>query len=177
MHFRSSEKLADIEQSFEAAELERDDHSLLGEDLEETSPETSREELAKELMSLQKQERSLVEDRDRAESKLRNAETGLAKAKARIEARSSTPGSAHTLAALSRLRESGEIHGILGTLGELATPRDPSHEEALSFAFGGGLRSIVVTSDHVASKCISWLRKNGGGIYPYKGVPQTVHIY
>ena len=67
-------------------------------------------------MSLQKQERSLVEDRDRAESKLRNAETGLAKAKARIEARSSTPGSAHTLAALSRLRESGEIHGILGTL-------------------------------------------------------------
>ena len=159
----ASEKLADIEQSFEAAELERDDHSLLGEDLEKTSPETSREELAKELMSLQKQERSLVEDRDRAESKLRNAETGLAKAKARIEARSSTPGSAHTLAALSRLRESGEIHGILGTLGELATPKDPSHEEALSFAFGGGLRSIVVTSDHVASKCISWLRKNGGG--------------
>ncbi len=159
----ASEKLADIEQSFEAAELERDDHSLMGEDLEKTSPETSREELAKELMSLQKQERSLVEDRDRAESKLRNAETGLAKAKARIEARSSTPGSAHTLAALSRLRESGEIHGILGTLGELATPKDPSHEEALSFAFGGGLRSIVVTSDHVASKCISWLRKNGGG--------------
>ena len=159
----ASEKLADIEQSFEAAELERDDHSLLGEDLEENSPETSREELAKELMRLQKQERSLVEDRDRAESKLRNAETGLAKAKARIEARSSTPGSAHTLAALSRLRESGEIHGILGTLGELATPKDPSHEEALSFAFGGGLRSIVVTSDHVASKCISWLRKNGGG--------------
>lgn len=159
----ASEKLADIEQSFEAAELERDDHSLLGEDLEKNSPETSREELAKELMSLQKQERSLVEDRDRAESKLRNAETGLAKAKARIEARSSTPGSAHTLAALSRLRESGEIHGILGTLGELATPKDPSHEEALSFAFGGGLRSIVVTSDHVASKCISWLRKNGGG--------------
>ena len=147
----ASEKLADIEQSFEAAELERDDHSLLGEDLEKTSPETSREELAKELMSLQKQERALVEDRDRAESKLRNAETGLAKAKARIEARSSTPGSAHTLAALSRLRESGEIHGILGTLGELATPKDPSHEEALSFAFGGGLRSIVVTSDHVAS--------------------------
>ena len=141
----ASEKLADIEQSFEAAELERDDHSLLGEDLEETSPETSREELAKELMSLQKQERSLVEDRDRAESKLRNAETGLAKAKARIEARSSTPGSAHTLAALSRLRESGEIHGILGTLGELATPKDPSHEEALSFAFGGGLRTVSYT--------------------------------
>ena len=159
----ASENLVDIEQAFETAELERDDHALVGEDLEDSSPDINRESMAKELMSLQKQERSLVDDRDRAESKLRNAEMGLAKAKARMEARSSTPGSAHTLAALSRLRESGEIHGILGTLGELATPKDPSHEEALSFAFGGGLRSIVVTSDHVASKCIAWLRKNGGG--------------
>ena len=159
----ASEKLADLEHAFESAELERDDHSLVGEDLEGSSPKASRESLANELMRLQKQERSLVDDRDRAESKLRHAQMGLAKAKARMEARSSTPGSAHTLAALSKLRESGEIHGILGTLGELATPKDPSHEEALAFAFGGGLRSIVVTSDHVAAKCISWLRKNGGG--------------
>jgi len=159
----ASENLADIEQAFEAAQLERDDQELLGQDLQEGSPETDRESLAKEMMSLQRQERTLVEDRDRAESKLRNAETDLAKARARQEARSSRPGSAFTLAALSKLRESGEIHGILGTLGELATPKDPAHEEALSFAFGGGLRSIVVTSDHVASKCIAWLRKNGGG--------------
>jgi chromosome segregation protein len=159
----ASENLADIEQAFEAAELERDDQDLMGEDLQEGSPEVSREALANEMMSLQRQERSLVDDRDRAESRLRNAETDLAKARARQEARSSAPGSAFTLAALSKLRESGEIHGILGTLGELATPKDPAHEEALSFAFGGGLRSIVVSSDHVASKCISWLRKNGGG--------------
>ncbi|MEC9457453.1 MAG: chromosome segregation protein SMC [Candidatus Thermoplasmatota archaeon] len=159
----ASEKLADIEQAFEAAQLERDDHELLGQDLQEGSPDVSRESLAKEMMALQRQERALVDDRDHAESKLRNAETDLAKARARQEARSSRPGSAFTLAALSKLRESGEIHGILGTLGELATPKDPAHEEALSFAFGGGLRSIVVTSDHVASKCIAWLRKNGGG--------------
>ncbi len=159
----ASESLADIEQAFEAAELERDDNALMGEDLQEETPEVSRQSLANELMSLQKQERSLVDDRDRAESRLRKAEMDLAKARARQETRSSTPGSAFTLAALSKLRESGEIHGILGTLGELASPKDPSHEEALSFAFGGGLRSIVVTSDHVASKCISWLRKNGGG--------------
>ena len=159
----ASEKLAGIEQAFEAAELERDDQELLGEDLRDASPKEDRESLAKELMSLQKQERTLVEDRDRTESKLRNAELSLAKARARQETKASRPGSAFTLAALSKLRESGEIHGILGTLGELATPKDPSHEEALAFAFGGGLRSIVVSSDHVASKCIAWLRKNGGG--------------
>ncbi len=159
----ASEKLADLEQAFESAELERDDHALMGEDLEEIRPDISRDSLAKDVISLQKQEKSLVEDRDRAESRLRAKEMDLAKARARQETRASSPGSAFTLAALSKLRESGEIHGILGTLGELATPKDPSHEEALSFAFGGGLRSIVVTSDHVASKCIAWLRKNGGG--------------
>ena len=159
----ASENLADLEQAFEAAELERDDQDLLGEDLGDANPEGDRESLAKELTSLQKQERNLVEDRDRAESRLRNTERDLAKARARQETRSSRPGSALTLAALSRLRESGDIHGILGTLGELASPKDPAHEEALSFAFGGGLRSIVVSSDHVASKCIEWLRKNGGG--------------
>ncbi len=159
----ASENLAELEQAYESAELERDDQELVGEDLEKTSPGEDRNSLAKELMSLQKQERSLIDDRDIAETRLRKAETDLAKAKARMETRSNSPGSAFTLAALSKLRESGEIHGILGTLGELATPKDSAHEEALAFAFGGGLRSIVVTSDLVASKCISWLRKNGGG--------------
>ena len=159
----ASENLAELEQAYESAELERDDQELVGEDLENASPDEDRNSLANELMGLQKQERSLIEDRDIAENRLRKAETELAKAKARMETRSNSPGSAFTIAALSKLRESGEIHGILGTLGELATPKDPSHEEALAFAFGGGLRSIVVTSDLVASKCISWLRKNGGG--------------
>jgi len=159
----ASENLAELEQAYESAELERDDQDLVGEDLEKANPGEDRNSLANELMALQKQERLLVEDRDISEGRLRKTETELAKAKARIETRSNSPGSAFTLAALSKLRESGEIHGILGTLGELATPKDPSHEEALAFAFGGGLRSIVVTSDLVASKCISWLRKNGGG--------------
>ena len=34
----ASEKLADLEHSFESAELERDDHALMGEDLEESVP-------------------------------------------------------------------------------------------------------------------------------------------
>ena len=68
-----------------------------------------------------------------------------------------------TIAALSKLRESGEISGILGTLGELTAPKNPSHEEALATALGNGLRSIVVRDDEVASKCIKWLRQNSGG--------------
>ena len=87
----------------------------------------------------------------------------MSRARARQEERTKSPGSAITLAALARLRQSGEIRGILGSLGELTAPKDDSHEESLAIALGGGLRSIVVSDDDVAAKCIAWLRKNGGG--------------
>jgi len=158
-----SERLAEIEQEFESAELDRDDQQLLGEDLTETNPSENRDKLAIDLIEIQKQEKILLSDRDRAESRLRESERSLTKARARQEAQSSRPGSEFTLAALTKLRDSGEIRGILGSLGELASPKDPSYDEALSFAYGGSLRSIIVEDDQVASQCISWLRKNGGG--------------
>ena len=141
----------------------RDDLELVGEDLQGDQPQTDRSSLAEELRRLQKQEGELVEDRNRSEIRVRDAERGLNKARARQEGRASTPGSAVTLAALTKLRQSGDVKGILGSLGELTAPKDPSHEEALANALGAGLRSIVVTDDDVAAKCISWLRQNGGG--------------
>ena len=159
----SSAKLADFEAEFEEATMVRDDLELVGEDLQSDEPEADRASLAEELRRLQRQEATLVEDRDRSEIKVRDAERELNKARARHEERANTPGSAVTLAALTRLRQSGEINGILGSLGELTAPRDPAHEGALSNALGAGLRSIVVTDDDVAAKCIGWLRKNGGG--------------
>ena len=87
----------------------------------------------------------------------------MAKARARQEAKANRPGSAITIAALSKLRQSGEIKGILGTLGELCSPKESIHEDALAIALGNGLRSIVVTNDEVAAECIKWLRLNGGG--------------
>ncbi|MFL2493966.1 MAG: chromosome segregation protein SMC [Candidatus Thalassarchaeum sp.] len=159
----SSSKLADLEEMFEEATMVRDDLELVGEDLQSDNPEEDRTSLAEELRRLQKQESGLVADRDRAEAKVRDSERELSRARARQEERTKAPGSAITLAALARLRQSGEIKGILGSLGELTAPKDDSHEEALAVALGGGLRSIVVNDDDVAAKCITWLRKNGGG--------------
>ena len=159
----ASDKLADLESEYESAILDRDDQELLGEDLQEALPSVDRASLAEELRKIQKQDTLLCGDRDKSEAKLRDAERELEKARARQEAKSSRPGSASTIAALSKLRQSGDISGILGTLGELATPKDPSHESALAHALGNGLRSIVVKDDNVASQCISWLSKNGGG--------------
>ena len=112
----------------------RDDLELVGTEIRESGPDSDRSSMADDLRKLQKQEAELRSDRDRAEIKLRDAERELSKAKARQEARSSSPGSAVTIAALTRLRESGEISGILGTLGELTAPKNPSHEEALALS-------------------------------------------
>ena len=159
----ASENLADLEEKYEEAVMVRDDLELVGAEIRESGPDSDRSSLAEDLRKLQKQESELRSDRDRAEIKLRDAERELSKARARQEARSASLGSAVTIAALSKLRESGEISGILGTLGELTAPKNPSHEEALATALGNGLRSIVVRDDEVASKCIKWLRQNSGG--------------
>jgi len=159
----SSSKLADLEEMFEEATMVRDDLELVGEDLQSDNPGEDRTSLAEELRRLQKQESELAADRDRSEAKVRESERELSRARARQEERTKSPGSAITLAALARLRQSGEIRGILGSLGELTAPKDDSHEESLAIALGGGLRSIVVSDDDVAAKCIAWLRKNGGG--------------
>tara|TARA_Y100001970_G_scaffold237599_1_gene298184 strand:+ start:12 stop:3143 length:3132 start_codon:yes stop_codon:yes gene_type:complete len=159
----ASSKLADLEEMFEEATMVRDDLELVGEDLQSENPQEDRTSLAEELRRLQKQESELAEDRDRAETRVRDSERELSRARVRQEERTKAPGSAITLAALAKLRQSGEIKGILGSLGELTAPKDNSHEEALAVALGGGLRSIVVNDDDVAAKCIAWLRKNGGG--------------
>ena len=159
----ASSKLADLEEMFEEATMVRDDLELVGEDLQGENPQEDRTSLAEELRRLQKQESNLAEDRDRAENRVRESERKLSRARARQEERTKAPGSAITLAALAKLRQSGEIKGILGSLGELTAPKDSSHEEALAVALGGGLRSIVVNDDDVAAKCIAWLRQNGGG--------------
>ena len=159
----SSEKLADLEEEYEQATLTRDDLELLGEDIQNGEGNIDRTYLANELQRLTKQEIGLREDRDRSEIKARDAELALAKARARQEAKANRPGSAITIAALSKLRQSGEIKGILGTLGELCSPKESIHEDALAIALGNGLRSIVVTNDEVAAECIKWLRMNGGG--------------
>ena len=159
----ASDRLAELEDEYESFTLERDDLELQGEDLKGAAPDQDRGELATTLSKLQKQESALREDRDRADAQVREATLALERARAQQEARSSRPGSAVTLRSLSKLRESGEIRGILGSLGELVSPIESAHEEALAYALGGALNSIVVSDDEVAAECIKWLKSNGGG--------------
>ena len=42
-------------------------------------------------------------------------------------------------------------------------PKDAEHEEALGFALGAGMNSIIVRDDETAATCIKWLRDNQAG--------------
>ncbi len=60
--------------------------------------------------------------------------------------------------AILALRNRGEMHGIHGTIQELATV-EKEYETALSVAAGGKMSAVVVDDDQVASDCISYLKR------------------
>jgi len=157
----SIESVVKLEEDYEQATLLRDDLEIHGEDMKIESDREDPAKMGEELIRLRKIEARLREERDRADSRHRESEMRLEKARARIEAQ--THGSAGVAAALTKLRQQGLIRGILGSIAELATPKDQSHSDGIALALGGAMRSIVVEDDQVAADCISWLKKNGGG--------------
>tara|TARA_Y100000589_G_C27198015_1_gene647910 strand:+ start:3609 stop:7502 length:3894 start_codon:yes stop_codon:yes gene_type:complete len=157
----SIESVVQLEEDYEQATLLRDDLEIHGEDMKIESDREDPAKMGEELIRLRKIEARLREERDRADSRHRESEMRLEKARARIEAQ--THGSAGVAAALTKLRQQGLIRGILGSIAELATPKDQSHSDGIALALGGAMRSIVVEDDQVAADCISWLKKNGGG--------------
>ena len=158
------QQLADLETALDEARLNRDDLLLQGEELDSNAPEQDRTKLAQELAKIQRQERGLLDDVQRSEEQLRDAEMALVRARGELENRSgSTAGMARAVKAVLNLRDSGEVRGILGSMSELCAPKDSRDEEALAYAMGGGMNSIVVRDDETAAQCISWLRKNKAG--------------
>lgn len=158
------QQLADLELALDEARLTRDDLLLLGEDLNANAPEQDRTKLAEELTRIQRQERGLLDDVQRAEEKLREAEMSLVRTRGELENRSgSKTGMAQAVKAVLSLRDSGEVKGIMGSMSELCAPKDSRDEEALAYAMGGGMNSIVVRDDETAAQCISWLRRNKAG--------------
>ena len=160
----AQERLSEFEVALEEARLNRDDLLLQGEELDANAPELDRTKLAEELSRIQRQERGLLDDVQQAENTLREAELSLVRARGELETRSgSKAGMARAVKAVLSLRDSGEVRGILGSMSELCVPKDKRDEDALAYAMGGGMNSIVVRDDETAASCISWLRKNKAG--------------
>ena len=160
----TEERLAEIEESLADARLTRDDLQLVGEDLQVANGDHDRGQLAEELTRLQRQEKTLMEQTNDIERQVREAERSLARAQGEMENKSgSKAGLAQAVSAIMSLKDSGEVQGILGPISELCEPKDADHEEALGYALGGGMNSIIVRDDQTAATCIKWLRDNKAG--------------
>ncbi|RLF56531.1 MAG: hypothetical protein DRN27_09565, partial [Thermoplasmata archaeon] len=64
----------------------------------------------------------------------------------------------HSVNSILQARDSGEIHGVRGTIAELASV-DEKYETALEIAAGARMQSIVVEDDASAAEAISFLSK------------------
>lgn len=64
---------------------------------------------------------------------------------------------------IMQAKNRGEISGIIGTIAELANV-DKEYETALSVVAGRRMQAVVVKDDEVAAQCISYLKKNRGGL-------------
>ena len=160
----SLKHLATLQEEEEEARLSRDDLLMQGEELKSEDSGEDREGLATQLTQRQREEQKLKEEHDVINSKLISAERDLAKARAEMENKSGIKGGmAMAVSALLNQRDEGNIKGILGTLSQLARPKDSTHENALATAIGAGMQSIIVETDEVAARCIAWLRENKAG--------------
>ena len=160
----AEERQAEYEENLDEARLTRDDLQLFGEDLQSDSAETDRGALATELTRLQREESTLMQQTEEVENKVREATRSLTRATGEMENRSGAKaGLAQAVAAVMSLKDSGEVRGILGPLGQLCAPKDSEHEEALAYALAGGMNSIIVSDDQTAATCIKWLRDNRAG--------------
>jgi len=160
----TEERLAELEESLADARLTRDDLQLVGEDLQVADGDNDRSKLAEELTRLQRQEKTLMEQTEDVERQVREGERSLARAQGEMENKSgSKAGLVQAVSAIMSLKDSGQVQGILGPLSQLCEPKDAEHEEALAFAVGGGMNSIIVRDDETAATCIKWLRDNRAG--------------
>ena len=151
------------EEALAGAKMQVAESELQGEEIKAMAEGTDRESLARDLTAAQRKESTLVEEANAVETRLRDVERQLARARAAMESTSGSSGLTGGAAAVLGARDSGELDGIFGTIAELCAPKDEAHSTARSTAIGGGMMSVVVETDAVAAKASRWLKNNNAG--------------
>ena len=151
------------EEALAGAKMQVAESELQGQEIKAMAEGSDRESLARDLTAAQRKESTLVEEANAVETRLRDVERQLARARAAMESNSGSSGLTGGAAAVLGARDSGELEGIFGTIAGLCAPKDEAHSTALSTAIGGGMMSVVVETDEVAAKAIRWLKNNNAG--------------
>ena len=117
----------------------------------------------KDLLKKKQKEAELTEQLADLENAIRRLQREQAKAQAEAEAVQSVQSKYNpAVNAILQARNTGELHGIHGTIAELANV-DDQYKIAMEIAAGMRMQSIVVEDDEVAAQAISFLRKKNLG--------------
>ncbi|MEC7723105.1 MAG: AAA family ATPase, partial [Candidatus Thermoplasmatota archaeon] len=120
------------EEALAGAKMQVAESELQGQEIKAMAEGSDRESLARDLTAAQRKESTLVEEANAVETRLRDVERQLARARAAMESNSGSSGLTGGAAAVLGARDSGELEGIFGTIAELCAPKDEAHSTALS---------------------------------------------
>lgn len=112
------------------------------------------EAAAAELRAAREEERLRSAERDRVERQAAEL------SELRRAAERALPPAVRAVLAASR---EGRLEGVLGTLGELARPREDRVRLALATALGGQAADLVMQGEAAARQAIAWLRDSRAG--------------
>jgi len=143
------------------------------------SHETELNEIENEIKEARRKEKEKQKEKDSLERKLFDAKKKEAEINgrireidkqliymqrelARLKTKENMTAFSHAVKAILDARDNGIIKGIYGTVAELGKV-DEKYAKAIEVAAGRRAEAIVVEDDEVASKCISYLKKNNYG--------------
>ncbi len=125
---------------------------------EEKELRKRKENLEKQLFDKKKEEASISHQLRELEKEMIHFQRELAQLRAKEDMASISNATREIL----RLRDEGIIRGIHGMIAELGKA-DEKYQKALEVAAGRRMEAVVVESDEVAAKCISYLKEHGYG--------------
>ena len=154
------EQLGEVEESKKAFEFELKEIKWeMGEAGKEVKElKRRKEKLEQELFDKKKEEAQISHQLREMEKEMIHLQRELSQLRAKEDVASISNATREIL----RLRDEGTIKGIHGIIAELGKAEE-KYQKALEVAAGRRMEAVVVDSDEVAAKCISYLKKHGYG--------------
>ena len=125
---------------------------------EEKELRKRKEYLEKQMFEKKKEEAEISQQLRELEKEMIRLQRELSQLRAKEDVASISAATREIL----RLRDEGIIRGIHGMVAELGKA-DEEYQRALEVAAGRRMEAVVVDSDDVAAKCISYLKEHGYG--------------
>jgi len=156
-------QIADLEQMVSTLNYEIKDLEEQLSEMKRISSEERVKKLQKEYMEARNEERFLGKRMRELESEITSLNRLFTQLKVELDTSEKlSKGVNMAVEEILTVRDTGEIRGIYGTIGELGDVPE-EYSTALEVAAGGRISAIVVDNDEVAASCIERLKKKKMG--------------